>query len=278
MRESSCASVASSTGCPFHTMRSLTCSRCGLVYTPTDRPDASRSAAVMRATEVLPFVPVRWIAGYESCGDPSNSTSASMRSSVGAVARRSAPGGSPVDSRLTWASSQARAAPMSKSGRVFGEVDLDRELVGFEELQRAYAPRLPHVGERGLERVQALGGVPHDRQLDLGPQRLLPLRLRLANLAEHIGSNLVAGGRGVDDETAHAVQQRPVEGFRHLTAGTFPDDAERELRRVQDLDREPPADLHLPLVEGSVDAGPSALRPVADGVGAEPVEVLDRSD
>src|SRR3989442_2547529 len=197
MRVRSSASVGSSTGSPFHTMRSLISSRCGLVYTPTDRPDASRSADVMRATEVLPFVPVRWIAGYESCGDPSNSTSASMRSSVGAVARRSAPGGSPVDSRLTWASSQARAAPMSKSGRVFGEVDLDRELVGLEELDRVDATGMPHVGERGLERAQALGGVPHDRQLDLGPQRLLARRLRLADLPEHVGSHLVDGGIGV---------------------------------------------------------------------------------
>jgi hypothetical protein len=82
-------------------MRSLTSSRCGLVYVPTDRPDASSSAEVMRATDVLPFVPVRWISAYDSCGDPSRSTSALMRSSVGAVARRSAPAGSPVDSRLT---------------------------------------------------------------------------------------------------------------------------------------------------------------------------------
>jgi hypothetical protein len=55
----------------------------------------------MRATDVLPFVPVRWITGYDSSGDPSSPTRASMRDSVGAVARRSAPGGSPVDSRLT---------------------------------------------------------------------------------------------------------------------------------------------------------------------------------
>src|SRR5260370_32827401 len=104
----------------------------------------------MGAAGVLPFVPVRWISGYDSCGDPSSSTSTSMRSSVGAVARRSAPGGSPVDSRLTWASSQARAAPVFKSGHVFGEVDLDRELVGFEELDRRDATGMLHVGERGV--------------------------------------------------------------------------------------------------------------------------------
>src|SRR5206468_4622193 len=126
-------------------MRSLISSRCGLVYTPTDSPDASRSADVMRATEVLPFVPVRWISGYDSCGEPSSWTSASMRSSVGAVARRSAPGGSPVDSRLTWASSQARAAPMSKSGRVFGEVDLDYERFRRHEVEVADTPRGLHV-------------------------------------------------------------------------------------------------------------------------------------
>src|SRR5919198_3820258 len=157
MREISSASVASSTGSPFHTMRSFTSSRCGLVYVPTDRPDASRSAEIMRATDVLPFVPVRWITGYDSCGDPSSRISSSMRTSVGAVARRSAPGGSPVDSRLTWASSQARAAPMSKSGRVFGEGDRDRELVGLQELEVLHPPRLPHVVEHGLECAQPLG-------------------------------------------------------------------------------------------------------------------------
>ena len=44
--------------------------------------------------------------------------------------------------------------------------------------------------------------------------------------------------------------------------------AERELRRVQQLDREPPADLHLADVEGRVDAGAAARRPVAHAVGA----------
>jgi hypothetical protein len=107
----------------------------------------------MRAADVLPFVPVRWISGYDSCGDPSRSTSARIRSSVGAVARRSAPGGSPVDSRLTWASSQARAALMSKSGRVFGEIDLDRELGGLEELDGVDPTGMSDVAERGLECV-----------------------------------------------------------------------------------------------------------------------------
>src|SRR5690349_19955291 len=99
----------------------------------------------MRAAVVLPFVPVRWMSGYDSCGDPSNSTSARMRSSVGAVARLSAPGGSPVDSRLTWASSQARAAPMSKSGRVLGEIDLVHVLFLLDEVESADTPGVVHV-------------------------------------------------------------------------------------------------------------------------------------
>jgi len=122
----------------------------------------------MRAADVLPFVPVRWISGYVSCGDPSRSTSARMRSSVGAVVRRSAPGGSPVDSRLTWASSQARASPMSKSGHVFGELDLDRELVGRHEVEVADTPGAVHVSQRTREGIQTLRGVPHDRALHLG--------------------------------------------------------------------------------------------------------------
>src|SRR5947207_9176935 len=209
MRESSCASVASSTGSPFHTIRSLISSRCGLVYTPTDRPDASSRADVMRATDVLPFVPVRWISGYDSCGDPSSSTSASMRSSVGAVARRSAPGGSPVDSRLTWASSQARAAPMSKSGRVFGEVDLDRELVGFEELDRGDATGILHVPDRRFQGVESFRRIAHDRELNLGAQRLLSCRLGLANLAQDVSGDAVREAIGSADLAAQRLGVRP---------------------------------------------------------------------
>ena len=124
----------------------------------------------MRAADVLPFVPVRWMSGYDSCGDPSKSTSARMRSSVGAVARLSAPGGSPVDSRLTWASSQARAAPMSKSGRVFGEIDLDRELFRRDEVEVADTPGVVHVSQGTREGFKTLRSVPHDRALHLGPQ------------------------------------------------------------------------------------------------------------
>src|SRR6266511_2615884 len=337
-------------------MRSFTSSRCGLVYVPTDRPDASSSADVIRATDVLPFVPVRWISGYDSCGEPSNRTSASMRSSVGA-ARRSVPGGSPVDSRLTWASSQDRAARISNSGRVLGELDLDRELLGLQELQRPLdAAGLAHVLQRGLERVQPLRRVPHDRELDLGAQRLLLRGLRLADLTEHVGRNLVdgavrlgslggrpellrvgprrpvdrallpprphllgdegevrgeetqQGGQGelerlacracaalagcavrallhelevivaevpeeplgrvegafvvvalerarrVDDEAAQLVQQGPVEGLGDLAGRLAPDHTERELRRVEDLDRQAAADLELTLVDSGVDA------------------------
>src|ERR1700730_17397126 len=108
----------------------------------------------MRAADVLPVVPVRWISGYVSCGDPSSSTSARMRSSVGAVARRSAPGGSPVDSRLTRASSQARAAPTPKSAGVFGEVDLDGDLVALDGVHDPHAACLVHVGERSSERAE----------------------------------------------------------------------------------------------------------------------------
>ena len=44
---------------------------------------------------------------------------------------------------------------------------------------------------------------------------------------------------------------------------------EGELRRVEQLDGQPAADLHLALVEGHVHAGSAVGGPVADGVGAE---------
>src|SRR5712692_884556 len=156
MRANRRASVSSSTGSPFQTMRSFTRSRCGLVYEPTESPEVSNSAAVMRATDVLPFVPVRWITGYDSCGDPRSRTSVSMRSSVGAVERRSAPGGRPVDSRLTWASSQARASSTFNSGRILGELDVDGEVLSLEHVDLAHPPCLLHVVECRLEGAQPL--------------------------------------------------------------------------------------------------------------------------
>src|SRR6266480_4751353 len=60
-------------------MRSRTVSRCGLVYRPVRRPWARRSASTIRAVDVLPFVPVRWIDGYARCGLPRWSSSAWMR-------------------------------------------------------------------------------------------------------------------------------------------------------------------------------------------------------
>ena len=50
-------------GSSFHAMRSLTRSRSGLVYVPTERPRAASSAVIMRAVEPLPLVPVMWITG-----------------------------------------------------------------------------------------------------------------------------------------------------------------------------------------------------------------------
>src|SRR5437588_7011400 len=52
----------------------------------------------------------------------------------------------------------------------------------------------------------------------------------------------------------------------------------RKLRGVEQLDRQPPTDLHLSGVEGSVRAEARRRRPVADRVAAELVEELDRGD
>ena len=67
--------------------------RCGLVYDAGRQSGARRAARRdMRATDVLPFVPVRWTIGYSSCGRARAARSGRrMRSSVGAPPRRSAP-------------------------------------------------------------------------------------------------------------------------------------------------------------------------------------------
>jgi hypothetical protein len=57
---------------------------------------------------------------------------------------------------------------MSKSGRVFGEIDLDRELVALDEVYVPHAARLVHVGKRSSERAEPLGRVAHEGPIDLG--------------------------------------------------------------------------------------------------------------
>ena len=57
-----------------------------------------------------------------------------------------------------------------------------------------------------------------------------------------------------------------------------PDDAEHELRRVEDLDRELAADLHLAFVDRGVDPGPPVARPVAQRVGAVLLDQRHRRD
>ena len=104
------SSSSSAMGIPWYAIRSLTCSRCGLVYEPTARPTVPSNSVTMRAVDVFPFVPVRCTAGYSSWGDPRYASNASMRSRVGAVARRLDAGTPTPVSRLTWRSSQARTS------------------------------------------------------------------------------------------------------------------------------------------------------------------------
>ncbi len=57
------ASSSGSIGSKLREMRSVTCSRCGLAYVPTDSWWAASSAVTMRAVEPLPLVPVMWMTG-----------------------------------------------------------------------------------------------------------------------------------------------------------------------------------------------------------------------
>jgi hypothetical protein len=50
-------------GSPSSVIRSRTVSRCGLVNRPVRNPASRNSASIIRAVEVLPLVPVRWITG-----------------------------------------------------------------------------------------------------------------------------------------------------------------------------------------------------------------------
>ena len=66
-------------------IRSVTRSRCGLVYRPTRRSWASNKDSIIRAVDVLPFVPVTCTTGALRCGSPSAATAAATASSRGAI-------------------------------------------------------------------------------------------------------------------------------------------------------------------------------------------------
>ena len=57
------ANDSSSIGSASRARRSLTRSRCGLVYVPTWSPWANSSRVIICAVEPLPLVPVMWITG-----------------------------------------------------------------------------------------------------------------------------------------------------------------------------------------------------------------------
>ena len=81
------------------------------------------------------------------------------------------------------------------------------------------------------------------------------------------------GPGGVGDEVGEAVQHRAVQRLGDLaTAGIV--EAQHELRDVEQLDGEAPADAELLLVEGGVGAGAPARGPVAHRVGAVALQQL----
>ena len=125
----------------------------------------------MRAADVLPLVPVMWIAGYWSWGEPSSSTAPPCgRGGAGASRRGCARRARPRAARgSTWASSQARASLSSTRSTTsvqrrirhrvgLGELDVDRELVGRLDVEVAGDPTgLAHVVDGELERLRQVG-------------------------------------------------------------------------------------------------------------------------
>ncbi len=108
-------------GSPSKAMRSRMSCRCGLVKRPVRRPNSRSSRSVIRAVEVLPFVPVMWMTGNVRCGSPISSTTAAIRASVGV---RSCSGVRPRISASTW---RIRARSLSAT---IATVSGDRSGVG----------------------------------------------------------------------------------------------------------------------------------------------------
>ena len=186
-------------------MRSLTRSRCGLVYEPVERPTASSSAAIMRVADVLPFVPVRCTAGNSSCGraraarSAPRSGRASARSCAGRP-RRDADAGLEVHVRVEprRALGQVHGSGAGSSASSTSTVNASPASVSSARDRAGAAD----VGRDAASSAASRSGVSvtHDA-CDLGAHRPLRLGLRLADRAEHLGRDrvvergLVAGER-----------------------------------------------------------------------------------
>ena len=68
---------------PSTQIRSVASTRWGLENRPVRNPIARSRASIMIAVLPLPLVPVTWMTGQASCGSPSSSHSAAIRSSDG---------------------------------------------------------------------------------------------------------------------------------------------------------------------------------------------------
>ncbi len=85
MSSYACRNCSTDTGSPASWTRSRMVCRCGLVNSPVCSPNARSSDSIIRAVEVLPLVPARWITGYASWGSPSSSVRRRIRARSGAM-------------------------------------------------------------------------------------------------------------------------------------------------------------------------------------------------
>ena len=259
-RVRSSASSSSSIGSPFQAIRSLTRARCGLVYEPVDSPAASSSAAIIRAADVLPLVPVRCTAGILELGRAEQlGQRRGSRSSVEQALRRSPPARG--RRRRSRGSRGRRATPARRSGRRVtrchsgvASVDVDGELRRPRPARASptIRPASRTSATRGLERGEPLGRcratVARD---DVGAHRPLGLGLRLADLAEHRGRRRVHGrvGRtrrrrassaaGHGGAVDRAVLPPRPHLFGHVTAGAARTGAAAWRARTRSAAREP---------------------------------------
>ena len=220
---SKASSASSSISAPATRMRSLKRTRCGLVKAWTVSPAASIAARSKATVEPLPLVPATWkIGGSWSCGRPSRSSSAAIRSSpsrspAGEVMRK------PVELRLDAGMRRAREV-----GHQAAALLLRRE-IGDEQRQPVaqLAARDDHVDHPVLEQIfgalEAFGQFLADGLLDHPLAGKADQRAGLGQLdvAEHrVGSGNPAGGRvGEDDDIGQAgfLQFGPGDGrARHL--------------------------------------------------------------
>ena len=126
----------------------------------------------MRDADVLPFVPVRWIDRILELRRPEQRREGLHPLQRRMCQRRATPAGTPIDSRFTCASSQAKASPGFNQDSVSARNSTHRqgELGCSLDVDLERVRGLAHVVDGALEQREPFRGVVHHDAWDISPE------------------------------------------------------------------------------------------------------------